>query len=113
MLTKEWASLKNGSDIRGVASEGIAGAEINLTDETVEKMEEIVMKQEGVLAVDDIKTRIFGAKIYTDVEIAADGNLSLYDAHGIAERVHNEIEKNFPDVKHCMVHVNPYKGGQD
>ena len=82
-------------------------------DETVEKMEEIVMKQEGVLAVDDIKTRIFGAKIYTDVEIAADGNLSLYDAHGIAERVHNEIEKNFPDVKHCMVHVNPYKGGQD
>ena len=82
-------------------------------DETVEKMEEIVMKQEGVLAVDDIKTRIFGAKIYTDVEIAADGNLSLYDAHGIAERVHNEIEKNFPDVKHCMVHVNPYTGGQD
>lgn len=82
-------------------------------DETVEKMEEIVMKQEGVLAVDDIKTRIFGAKIYTDVEIAADGNLSLYDAHGIAERVHNEIEKNFPDVKHCMVHVNPYAGEQD
>ena len=82
-------------------------------DETVEKMEEIVMKQEGVLAVDDIKTRIFGAKIYTDVEIAADGNLSLYDAHSIAERVHNEIEKNFPDVKHCMVHVNPYTGGQD
>lgn len=82
-------------------------------DETVEKMEEIVMKQEGVLAVDDIKTRIFGAKIYTDVEIAADGNLSLYDAHSIAERVHNEIEKNFPDVKHCMVHVNPYAGEQD
>lgn len=82
-------------------------------DETVEKMEEIVMKQEGVLAVDDIKTRIFGAKIYTDVEIAADGNLSLYDAHSIAERVHNEIEKNFPDVKHCMVHVNPYIERQD
>lgn len=65
-------------------------------DETVEKMEEIVMKQEGVLAVDDIKTRIFGAKIYTDVEIAADGNLSLYDAHGIAERVHNEMKKTSP-----------------
>lgn len=77
-------------------------------DETVEKMSDVVMKQEGVLAVDDIKTRIFGAKIYTDIEIAADGNLSLYDAHSIAERVHNEIEKNFPDVKHCMVHVNPY-----
>ena len=82
-------------------------------DETVEKMEEIAMKQDGVLSVDDIKTRIFGAKIYTDIEIAADGKLSLYDAHSIAERVHNEIEKNFPDVKHCMVHVNPYVERQD
>lgn len=81
-------------------------------DETLEKMKTVVMKQEGVLAVDDIKTRIFGAKIYTDVEISADGNLSLYDAHSIAERVHSEIEKNFPDVKHCMVHVNPYTGGR-
>ncbi len=38
MLSKEWSSLKNGSDIRGVASEGIKGAHINLTDEVVEKI---------------------------------------------------------------------------
>ena len=38
MLLKEWSSLKNGSDIRGVASEGIPGAEINLTDEVVERI---------------------------------------------------------------------------
>ncbi len=36
MLSKEWAALKNGSDIRGVASEGIEGMHINLTDEVVE-----------------------------------------------------------------------------
>jgi len=35
MLTKEWAALKNGSDIRGVASEGIPGANINLTDDVI------------------------------------------------------------------------------
>ncbi len=35
MLSKEWAALKNGSDIRGVASEGIPGAEINLTDPAI------------------------------------------------------------------------------
>ncbi len=35
MLTKEWAALKNGSDIRGVASEGIPGAAVNLTDDVV------------------------------------------------------------------------------
>ena len=35
MLTKEWAALKNGSDIRGVASEGIPGADVNLTDDVI------------------------------------------------------------------------------
>ncbi len=33
-----WFSLQNGSDIRGVASEGIAGQAINLTPEVVEKL---------------------------------------------------------------------------
>lgn len=36
MLSKEWAALKNGSDIRGVGSEGIPGADITLTDPVVE-----------------------------------------------------------------------------
>ncbi len=37
-LKKEWASLKNGSDIRGIASEGIEGLHINLTDEVVARI---------------------------------------------------------------------------
>jgi divalent metal cation (Fe/Co/Zn/Cd) transporter len=41
------------------------------------------------------------------VEIAADDNLPLKEAHAIAEQVHESIEHTFPDVKHCMVHVNP------
>lgn len=38
MLTKYWNSFKSGTDIRGVASEGVAGEGINLTDEVIEKM---------------------------------------------------------------------------
>ena len=45
--------------------------------------------------------------IYVDIEIAADKTLSLENAHEIAQRVHDAVEKNFPLVKHCMVHVNP------
>ena len=36
-----------------------------------------------------------------------DGNKSLSYCHGVAERVHSEIESQFPKVKHIMVHVNP------
>ena len=63
--------------------------------------------QDGVLGVDLLHTRVFGNKIYVDIEIRVDGGKTLQEAHGIAERVHDAIEKNFPKVKHIMVHVNP------
>lgn len=73
----------------------------------IAQMKEIISAETGVLNIDDIRTRLFGSKIYVDIEISADGNLSLNEAHTIAERVHDSIEANFADVKHCMVHVNP------
>lgn len=76
-------------------------------EETIKKMEETVLNIDGVLDLDDIKTRLFSNKIFVDIEICADGNLTLWDAHDIAENVHDKIEEDFKDVKHCMVHVNP------
>lgn len=75
--------------------------------ETLENMRRVITAQEGVLGIDRLQTRLFGARIYVDVEIAADGELPLREAHVIAERVHNAIENSFEEVKHCMVHVNP------
>lgn len=76
-------------------------------NDTIKEMENIARSIDGVLELDDIKTRLFGNKIFVDIEICADGNLTLYDAHRIAESVHDKIENNFKNVKHCMVHVNP------
>ena len=59
------------------------------------------------MGIDLLQTRMFGNKIYVDVEIQADGSYTLNQAHEIAEAVHDEIEQNFPKVKHIMVHVNP------
>lgn len=38
MLTKEWKQFKSGTDIRGVASEGVEGQPVTLTNEALEKM---------------------------------------------------------------------------
>lgn len=64
-------------------------------------------KQDGVLGIDLLQTRVFGNKIYIDIEIVADGNKTLNETHKIAEQVHDAIEQEFPKVKHIMVHVNP------
>ena len=76
-------------------------------DDTVNQIRECVMKQEDVLGIDMLQTRIFGNKIYVDLEISTDGSYTLSKAHTIAESVHDDIEKSFPKVKHIMVHVNP------
>ena len=75
--------------------------------QTEESIRRTVLSVEGVKRVDLLQTRLFGSKIYVDLEIVADGTQTLNEAHQIAEHVHYAIEHTFPDVKHCMVHVNP------
>lgn len=77
-------------------------------EETEKAIYECVFKNENVIEIDLLKTRIFGNKIYVDVEIQADASHTLLEAHRIAETVHNDIEQSFPKVKHIMVHVNPH-----
>lgn len=76
-------------------------------DDIIEKMRHSILEVGGVYGIDDFKSRLFGSRIYVEVEILVDGRKNLFEAHEIADRVHKIIEEKFPDVKHCMVHVNP------
>jgi cation diffusion facilitator family transporter len=69
----------------------------------------VALSVDGVLRIDLIRTRVFGNRIYVDIEIACDGNSTLNQTHQIADEVHGKIEQTFEEVKHIMVHVNPYK----
>lgn len=76
-------------------------------EETEKQIHDCVMQNKDVCGIDLLQTRVFGNKIYVDVEIQADEMITLREAHNIAERVHDDIEKSFPKVKHIMVHINP------
>lgn len=72
------------------------------------KMVDYIREQEGVIQVDSLRSRMFGSKVYiVDLEIQVDGEKTLRDAHKVAEHIHSEVERTFPDVKHIMIHVNP------
>ena len=75
--------------------------------ETEQALRDCALRHEGVKNVDLLRTRKFGSRNYVEMEISADGDLPLTEAHAIAEKVHNDIEKEFPKVKHIMIHVNP------
>lgn len=76
-------------------------------DETIAKMRDLILSRKSVEGIDGLKTRLFGDKIYMDVEIRVDALVRLEEAHLVAQAVHDVIEEQFPKVKHCMVHVNP------
>ena len=63
-------------------------------DRTEKEIRDCVMGNKDVLGIDLLQTRIFGNKIYVDVEIRANASYTLKEAHEIAESVHNDIEKN-------------------
>ncbi len=78
------------------------------SNDVISQIENILNSNEGVKRVDSLKTRLFANRIYVEVEIAVDETLSVKEGHQIAENIHDEIENKIEEVKHVMVHVNPY-----
>ena len=76
-------------------------------EETVEKIKKIVLKTKGVINIGSLKTRMFGNKIYIDIEVSANKDITFLESHEIAHKVHDNVEKELENVKHCMVHINP------
>lgn len=75
--------------------------------ETEDAIRLCAVEQPEVERIDQLRTREFGSRVYIEMEIAVNGDLPLRQAHAAAERVHDEIERRFPKVKHIMIHVNP------
>lgn len=74
-----------------------------------EQIRATALSTKGVLSVDLLRTRQFGSRVYVELELASDGSLSLNEAHAIAQAVHDTLESRYPEIKHCMVHMNPYQ----
>ncbi|MDD7208998.1 MAG: cation diffusion facilitator family transporter [Lachnospiraceae bacterium] len=78
-------------------------------EETETTLRTFIMEHKEILVLDLLKTRIFGNKIYVDLEVQMKASYTLQEAHEIAETLHKEIEEKFPKIKHVMIHVNPEK----
>ena len=76
-------------------------------EETEKQIYDCVMENDDVFGIDLLQTRIFGNKIYVDMEIQVDASYTLQEAHNVAEAVHDKIEERFSRVKHILIHVNP------
>lgn len=79
----------------------------------IEQITTITKSVQGVKTIPDLKTRTFGSKIYVDVDITVDADITVKEGHDIAKEVHDSIEEQVDGVKHCMVHVEPFLADEE
>lgn len=77
-------------------------------DDVVKTIDEIVAAQ-GKANLDVVRTRMFASRIYVEMEISVDKDMLIAEAHRISREIRDAVEARVPEVKHCLVHVNPAK----
>ena len=77
-------------------------------DDVVKTIDEIVAAQEKA-NLDVVRTRMFASRIYVEMEISVDKDMLIAEAHRISREIRDAVEARVPEVKHCLVHVNPAK----
>lgn len=74
--------------------------------EKIERITEKVAQVEGVQAVYAVRARHMGNDVAVEVTIGVSPNLSVVEAHGVADRVEQSLQ-GFMDIEHVHVHAEP------
>lgn len=79
----------------------------SIPEEDVKNIRNLALSVEDVKNVAEIKTRLLGNKYYTDIIIEIDPDKKVREACQITTKVHDKIEAEFPNCKHCRVQLKP------
>jgi ferrous-iron efflux pump FieF len=61
----------------------------------------------SVISIHDLRTRSSGTQTFIQFHLELDGNLTLIDAHTIADAVMRDVERAFPNAE-VLIHEDPY-----
>ena len=77
-----------------------------LPDSIRDRVREIVLEEDGVRGMHDLRTRDLGGAYLFEFHLELDGNLPLYEAHEHADRVEAAITHCFPGAQ-VIIHEDP------
>jgi ferrous-iron efflux pump FieF len=78
-----------------------------LPKEDRERIRAIVVADPGVISMHDLRTRSSGTKSFIQLHLELDPEMTLREAHAIADRVMERIEAAFPEAE-VLIHEDPY-----
>lgn len=82
----------------------ITDAEVG--DNIKKQITDLVQSVEGVKGYHDLRTRVSGARMFIEIHLELDGNLTLLAAHTIADRVEQKIMTDYPSAQ-IIIHQDP------
>jgi cation diffusion facilitator family transporter len=71
------------------------------------KIEDKVIKIDGVISCHKIRTRGRPDDVYLDLHIQIAGSMTMMDSHLLSHKIQKEIKKEFPQVVDVLVHMEP------
>jgi len=73
----------------------------------VDEVTHVLSHVDGVEHVDAVRIRWSGHDLLAEIEIVSDANLTLADAHAVAERAHHQLLHEVPRLAQATIHSNP------
>ncbi len=83
-----------------------------LSEEIQQTVRECVLADKDVDAIHELKTRESGHTQFIQLHIEMDGNISLFEAHIISDRVEELLQNKFPAAD-ILIHQDPYNDAPD
>lgn len=85
-----------------------SASDIAPDDEALNEMREAAENVEGVISVHDVRARYYAEKIYVEMHVVVDGNLTVREGHAIAVTVRKELKDSKDYVMDAMIHIDPH-----
>jgi len=97
--------------------EGVQAAkelvDANPSLQTMEQIEQIAQKSDGVRCVSEIRTRSFGGAIAVDLTIETSPDISVGEGHRIATGLEDRIRARVENIIDIRIRVHPQGAGQN
>ncbi|QDT37858.1 cation diffusion facilitator family transporter [Stratiformator vulcanicus] len=73
-----------------------------------ERVRTAAARIDGVLDIEKIRIQQAGPDAHVDIDVEVDPQMTVDDAHRIAQFVRREIQSDWPFVREVVVHIEPY-----
>ena len=83
-----------------------------LSDEIQLSIRDLVLSDSEIEAIHELKTRESGHTQFIQLHLEMNGNMSLFQAHIISDRVMDSLNQAFPNAE-ILIHQDPYNDAPD